>query len=142
MKELTMADAKQDSPALIDMLLTQAKDTRGLRKLRRTAFRLSNAEKQMRFREHMKEEGFKRIVRWVPEDDTGDMKDITNRIHKSSIGICSRDEKTRQVLSYLMKAVEDLASQGSVSQHVFEDLRGLCAVFDSQENPKRQKALP
>jgi hypothetical protein len=107
---------------LIKMVLgnNTNRDKKGIRRMQRRDSVLTNAEKQRRFRERMKADGYKRIIIWVDDDDL--FKYTGMKIHRSNLDICKTDENVKILLTSFLKLLCEQTMNKKFPLEVFQDI--------------------
>ena len=124
-----MSDENKFYRHMLGMVLDydENKEQQKNRRVQRKLSVLSNAEKQKRFRERMKAEGYRRVITWVKDDDSDSaFKRVETKIHKTSIGICERNDGLRTILTGFLKLLGEQAGKGYFPREVCRDIAELC----------------
>jgi hypothetical protein len=99
------------------------------RREREKAVRLKNAEKQRRFRQSMKAQGYRAKLIWEKPLASGMVAVATPVIHESSVGIAQRSPEMDVLLHHLagtfLKECEDQGISRKVWYPVYKDFQTL-----------------
>jgi hypothetical protein len=99
------------------------------RRDRAKAARHANAEKQKRYRQSMKAQGYKAKLIWEKPLETGWVRTAVPVIHESSVNIAFKDQGMREILEYMIGSFisncERKGIQRKIWRPIYEDIMNL-----------------
>jgi hypothetical protein len=97
------------------------------------AARHANAEKQKRYRQSMKAQGYKAKLIWEKPLETGWVRTEVPVIHESSVNIAIKNQDMREILEYMtwsfISNCEKKGIQRKIWRPVYEDIMNLIKPF-------------